>query len=132
MDHGWQLVLRWSVAFWNVSAPHGVHVRTAVLLSAEIICPLPHVDCAMQLVAPAAAYSSSPHAVQAVGFSAASPRKPGLHSVTRFAVAVPAILVRALATVARTAVQDVAPGPGAKSVSAVHAVQAVGFSAASP
>ena len=41
----------------------------------------------------AAKVLSATHDVQVVGFSAASPSKPALHSVTRFVVVVPAVLV---------------------------------------
>jgi hypothetical protein len=39
------VVLRWDVEVWYVLAPQSEHVRTAVLESAEIFLPAPHVGC---------------------------------------------------------------------------------------
>ena len=45
-----------------VLASHAEHVRTAVLVSALILKPAPHVGCARQTDAPPVAYSLAPHA----------------------------------------------------------------------
>ena len=42
-----QLVERWLGAGWYVLAGHALHVRSAVLVSADMRSPAPHVGCAL-------------------------------------------------------------------------------------
>ena len=48
--HATQAVERWLCDTWYVPAGHALHVRSAVLVSADMRLPAPHVGCSVQPV----------------------------------------------------------------------------------
>ena len=56
-----QVSLRWPSSSWYSPSGHALHVRAAVVLSAEIFSPLPHVVCGLHTSAPPVANVLLPH-----------------------------------------------------------------------